>query len=144
MGSDSIKKRKRNGIHAADDAAVVTKKTKKIKNKPVEVQPDEEEIDENEESAGDEEVQEPSDDASDNEDAEKLGDEADEGDDNVDLPTNGATLLPPAADSQNFDELKLSDKTMKAIDEMGFSKMTAIQRTVCSSTECQRFPMINH
>ncbi|KAF7533127.1 hypothetical protein G7054_g7376 [Neopestalotiopsis clavispora] len=38
--------------------------------------------------------------------------------------------LPPGAESNanTFDELKLSERTMKAITEMGFTKMTEIQR----------------
>lgn len=40
------------------------------------------------------------------------------------------SLLPPSVttDAQAFSELNLSDKTMKAIGEMGFTKMTEIQR----------------
>lgn len=37
-------------------------------------------------------------------------------------------LLPPPASSETFDELNLSPKTAKAIEEMGFTKMTAIQQ----------------
>ena len=45
------------------------------------------------------------------------------------LPTNDA-LLAPGADmnAQEFTDLKLSERTMKAIEEMGFKKMTEIQR----------------
>lgn len=50
--------------------------------------------------------------------------------DGDDLLNNGNLTLPPAAetDASNFDELKLSERTMKAIKEMGFEKMTDIQR----------------
>ncbi|KAK4120337.1 DEAD-domain-containing protein [Parathielavia appendiculata] len=47
-----------------------------------------------------------------------------------DLPTdNGSLLAPPlSTGAQSFSELNLSEKTMKAIEEMGFTKMTEIQR----------------
>ncbi|KAI1381081.1 ATP-dependent RNA helicase HAS1 [Hypoxylon crocopeplum] len=51
---------------------------------------------------------------------------------NTDLPTDGAISSLHTAvgsDAQNFAELNLSEKTMKAIKEdMGFEKMTTIQR----------------
>ncbi|KXJ96531.1 ATP-dependent RNA helicase HAS1 [Microdochium bolleyi] len=59
---------------------------------------------------------------------------ADEDDDNnatgADLPDGSSLTLPPTAatDAQNFSDLKLSDKSAKAIAEMGFTKMTEIQR----------------
>jgi ATP-dependent RNA helicase DDX18/HAS1 len=47
-----------------------------------------------------------------------------------DIPKSDGALLPPSVstNAQAFSELNLSDKTMKAIDEMGFTKMTEIQR----------------
>lgn len=55
-----------------------------------------------------------------------------DGDDTMDgdaLPQNDA-LLAPAADlnAQSFADLNLSEKTMQAIGDMGFTKMTEIQR----------------
>jgi ATP-dependent RNA helicase DDX18/HAS1 len=46
------------------------------------------------------------------------------------LLNDDGALLPPSVstDAQAFSELNLSDKTMKAIGEMGFTKMTEIQR----------------
>lgn len=42
---------------------------------------------------------------------------------------NGSLLGPSVStDAQAFSELSLSDKTMKSINEMGFTKMTEIQR----------------
>lgn len=43
---------------------------------------------------------------------------------------NDGNLLPPSVttNAQDFSELGLSEKTMKAIGEMGFTKMTEIQR----------------
>jgi hypothetical protein len=43
-----------------------------------------------------------------------------------------ALILPGAADSQAFEHLNLSEKTMKAIKDMGFTQMTDIQRRVSS------------
>ncbi|KAK8129737.1 ATP-dependent RNA helicase HAS1 [Apiospora kogelbergensis] len=60
--------------------------------------------------------------------------EADEGEDapaNNDLPDGGSNLtLPPVADldAESFAQLNLSEKTMNAIEEMGFTSMTAIQK----------------
>ncbi|PHH86551.1 hypothetical protein CDD83_10060 [Cordyceps sp. RAO-2017] len=54
----------------------------------------------------------------------------DEADQDALPASDGGPLLPSAApDSQTFEELKLSDKTLTAIKEMGFSKMTSIQRS---------------
>ncbi|KAL2265864.1 hypothetical protein VTJ83DRAFT_6964 [Remersonia thermophila] len=48
----------------------------------------------------------------------------------LDIVKDNGTLLPPsvAANAQDFSELNLSEKTMKAINDMGFTKMTEIQR----------------
>ena len=45
------------------------------------------------------------------------------------LPSN-APLFPPTAASGLFADLNLSEKTTKAIEEMGFSTMTSIQQSV--------------
>lgn len=46
-----------------------------------------------------------------------------------DLPTDSASVLPTMSNEpQKFSDLKLSDKTMQAIGEMGFTNMTEIQR----------------
>jgi ATP-dependent RNA helicase DDX18/HAS1 len=48
---------------------------------------------------------------------------------NVDLPSLNAVRLPQTeAEPQKFTELKLSEKTMKAIEDMKFETMTEIQR----------------
>jgi ATP-dependent RNA helicase DDX18/HAS1 len=44
-----------------------------------------------------------------------------------DLPSGGEVSL-PGAEPQKFAELNLSDKTMKALETMGFTDMTEIQR----------------
>lgn len=56
-------------------------------------------------------------------------DDADAANDD-DLPNGGSLTLPPTAESnaQTFAELNLSERTQKAIDEMGFKQMTQIQR----------------
>ncbi|KAK8086498.1 P-loop containing nucleoside triphosphate hydrolase protein [Apiospora phragmitis] len=60
--------------------------------------------------------------------------EAEDGKDasaNNDLPDGGSNLtLPPVADldAESFAQLNFSEKTMKAIEEMGFKNMTAIQK----------------
>lgn len=137
MGLATGQKRKRNGVDAAaTDAAAASKKSKKIKNPPPVVEPEEEEEEDDVEGDDDESAEEESDGADESEDEaepadEGSGDEGSDIDDNVeDLPTDGGLLLPPTAESQTFDELKLSEKTMKAIGEMGFTKMTSIQRSV--------------
>jgi ATP-dependent RNA helicase DDX18/HAS1 len=128
MGDGIAKKRKRNGAEAVD-ATAVSKTTKKVKNPPqIEPEEEEDEILENDSEEEEEDVE--------NAAEESEADDADDdnGDDIVgDLPTDGAPILPPTADSEMFDQLKLSEKTMMAISEMGFTKMTAIQKTVCGS-----------
>jgi ATP-dependent RNA helicase DDX18/HAS1 len=48
---------------------------------------------------------------------------------NADLPSLNAVSLPQTeAEPQKFTELKLSEKTMKAIEDMKFESMTEIQR----------------
>jgi len=69
--------------------------------------------------------------------AEADDDDDDDNDDNLvqrpadsttsDLPSGGEVSL-PGAEPQKFAELNLSDKTMKALETMGFTNMTEIQR----------------
>ncbi|KAG5950772.1 ATP-dependent RNA helicase [Claviceps sorghi] len=146
MGDGVTKKRKRTGAEPPVDAAALSKKSKKAKKPVPEAQPEEESENESENE---------SDDVDDAEDAEEMGedddkdsqegsdkdgkesgaesagdeDEDEEADDTIGpLPTDGAPILPPSTDSELFEQLKLSEKTMKAIGEMGFTKMTAIQK----------------
>ncbi|ETS02817.1 ATP-dependent RNA helicase HAS1 [Trichoderma reesei RUT C-30] len=129
-------KRKRKQGDAAADG---TKKSKKLKNPPpAEVEPEEEDEVEAEEDAEVEAEDEGSDDNdndNDNEDGQSEGgsDLEDQtatrnGDGDV-IPTQSAPIVSTMADSQKFEDLKLSEKTMKAIQEMGFTKMTNIQRS---------------
>ncbi|KAM6486452.1 P-loop containing nucleoside triphosphate hydrolase protein [Trichoderma sp. SZMC 28011] len=126
------KKRKRNKVEAAAD---VTKKSKKSKNPPPPVEPEvEDEVAEEEEEEEEEEA-EVEENGNNNEDGESdagsdLADKpaARDADGDV-IPNNSAPILSTLADSQKFEDLKLSEKTMKAIQEMGFTKMTSIQRS---------------
>ncbi|KAL6835365.1 P-loop containing nucleoside triphosphate hydrolase protein [Trichoderma camerunense] len=128
------KKRKRNKVEAAADA---TKKSKKSKNPPPPVEPEvEDEVaEEEEEEEEEEEAVSNEQNGNDNEDGESdagsdLADKpaARDADGDV-IPNNSAPILSTLADSQKFEDLKLSEKTMKAIQEMGFTKMTSIQRS---------------
>lgn len=137
-------KRKRKQGDAAADG---TKKSKKLKNPPpAEVEREEEdEVEEEEEDAEVEAENEGSDDnGNDNEDGQSEGGsdledqaEARNADGDV-IPTQSAPIVSTMADSQKFEDLKLSEKTMKAIQEMGFTKMTNIQRSVCPPTQSLR------
>ncbi|TLD33958.1 hypothetical protein PspLS_00638 [Pyricularia sp. CBS 133598] len=141
MDDRSSKKRKLkevNGAKASAAAADVTVKSKKLKK----AQPQEEveskvdkssKKEEDENDWSDEEENEAADDAADQSDS-----DADEGDDTTAVPAKqaddgdipGDLTLPTTAESeaQAFSELNLSENTMKAIEEMGFTKMTEIQR----------------
>ncbi|KAF3060637.1 ATP-dependent RNA helicase HAS1 [Trichoderma lentiforme] len=127
------KKRKRNKAEAAADT---TKKSKKSKNPPPPVEPEvEDEVAEEEEEEEEEEAVSNEENGNDNEDGESdagsdLADKpvARDADGDV-IPNNSAPILSTLADSQKFEDLKLSEKTMKAIQEMGFTKMTRIQRS---------------
>lgn len=136
MGDGIAKKRKRNGAEPVVNATALSKKSKKAKNPVPKLQPQPEEASEDEESAEeDEDVEEDSVEDERDEAEEESGDEDENNDDAADdtvgeLPTDGAPILPPTTDSELFEQLKLSDKTMKAIGEMGFTKMTAIQKVV--------------
>ncbi|PWI66918.1 hypothetical protein PCL_04424 [Purpureocillium lilacinum] len=132
----ATKKRKRNGVDAVADAAAATTKSKKVKAPPPkEVEESEEESEDEDEN--EEEVEEDDEDGSEgadnsqDEDGSEASDEEQGSDLRADrvLPADATPLVPLASDSQTFDELKLSDKTMKAIGEMGFTKMTTIQRS---------------
>ena len=59
--------------------------------------------------------------------------EEDDGDGSENVPIGTGPLLPPTTHSELFRDLNLSEKTMKAIEEVGFTKMTQIQRSVCVS-----------
>lgn len=128
--------------HVEEPVAVKKRKSDKKQSVVAKVQEPEVSSDEEEESEEqDEDEEEESDageeEAEDEEDAaitraRQEADANDDGDDTVEgdaLPKNGS-LLAPGADmnAQAFTDLNLSERTMKAINEMGFTKMTEIQR----------------
>jgi ATP-dependent RNA helicase DDX18/HAS1 len=117
-------------------SSIPDKKSKKVKRAEPEPRDEPEDDSSSEEEEALKEVEDESDEA--DEDAaedSKSGDEEEEdnedkAEDNTDLPDGGKLTLPPVAgaEAQSFEELNLSDKTMKAIKEMNFTKMTEIQR----------------
>ncbi|KAI8715704.1 RNA helicase [Fusarium sp. LHS14.1] len=138
-GSKKRKFKDANGVKATKSkrsAPSVPQNSKKVKR--AEPEPHEEpEIESSNDEEDEDEVEdnEESDEADEEEDGAKSGDELEEEEEdaeegNTDLPDAGQLTLPPVAgaEAQSFEELKLSDKTMKAIKEMGFTKMTEIQR----------------
>ncbi|KAG6008304.1 ATP-dependent RNA helicase [Claviceps pusilla] len=142
MGDGVTKKRKRTGAEPAVDAAALSKKSKKTKKPAPKVQPEEDSDDDSDDSKDVEDAEEEDDeddedpeDESDKDGKESGAESADDedkddaADDTIgQLLTDGASILPPSTDSELFEQLKLSEKTMKAIGEMGFTKMTAIQK----------------
>ncbi|KAF4971938.1 hypothetical protein FSARC_1381 [Fusarium sarcochroum] len=111
-----------------------TTKTKKVKRTEPEPR-DEPEDDSSDEEKALKEDEDESDEADEDAEDSKSGDKEedtneDQAEDNTDLPDGGKLTLPPVAgaEAQSFDELNLSEKTMKAINEMKFTKMTEIQR----------------
>ncbi|KAL2207884.1 DEAD-domain-containing protein [Sarocladium strictum] len=125
MSSPAVeKKRKRRAAEAAvEEKAVGKKKSKKVVNPAVAEAEEDEEVQEKVAKIVDaNEDERPA--ASDDED-EEAGAELPSA---VGLPAASASLVAPPADSESFDELRLSERSMKAINKMGFTKMTAIQR----------------
>ncbi|KAL9563274.1 hypothetical protein ACKAV7_012641 [Fusarium commune] len=138
-GSKKRKFKDANGVKASKEKKSVTvpeKKSKKVKRTEPEPREEPEDDSSNEEKEALEEDGDESDEADEDAEDSKSGDENEEEDtedkaeDNTDLPDGGKLTLPPVAgaESQSFAELNLSEKTMKAINEMKFTKMTEIQR----------------
>ncbi|EGS23377.1 ATP-dependent RNA helicase-like protein [Thermochaetoides thermophila DSM 1495] len=139
MASESSKKRKFKDSKGPkpDEAVAKPSKFKKLKRDPT---PEERETSDSE-SGNSDGQHEPDQVDSDGEDAvsddgsfdEKVahqdedGSRPENGTDLEDVPKND-NLLPPPTNAQEFSELNLSEKTTKAIAEMGFTKMTEIQR----------------
>ncbi|KAH8735277.1 P-loop containing nucleoside triphosphate hydrolase protein [Ilyonectria robusta] len=138
-GSKKRKFKDSNGVKATNgkrSAAAIPEKSKKAKrskpeprHEPEPESSDEEDEDEDDaEADSDEEAEDDKDESGDElEDDDVKGDEAEA---DTDLPDGGKLTLPPiaGAEAQSFKELSLSEKTMKAIEEMGFTTMTEIQR----------------
>jgi ATP-dependent RNA helicase DDX18/HAS1 len=133
MASDLSKKRKHTDAKGAKSEAIssTSSKAKKVKRDPA---PEESDADGGSDSAPEADNRQAEED-SDGTDPDHDNDEdgADEQDGSAELdglPQGDGALLPPSISSnaQDFSELQLSDKTMQAISEMGFTKMTEIQR----------------
>ncbi|KAJ4267357.1 ATP-dependent RNA helicase [Fusarium torreyae] len=137
-GSKKRKFKDANGVKPSKgkkSATLPTTKTKKVKRTEPEPREEPEDDSSDEEEALKEDEDE-SDEADEDAEDSKSGDEEEEDtnedqtENNTDLPDGGKLTLPPVAgaEAQSFDELNLSEKTMKAINEMKFTKMTEIQR----------------
>ncbi|KAK1775405.1 ATP-dependent RNA helicase [Copromyces sp. CBS 386.78] len=139
MASDLSKKRKLKDTKIAteDGTATTDKKIKKVKKEKKEKKektaaeevvedittPEENDVQE-EQQNGDEAI------PTGNEDKEEDKDDDAEAGDELLKTTNNDSLIAPsiATNATDFSELNLSEKTMKAIADMGFTKMTEIQR----------------
>lgn len=128
MASETSKKRKLKDASSKDATERRSKKSKKSKVVE-EPEPEVEDVEEDDEvaSAADEENKES--DASDEGDNDESVAVADTNN-NAALPSETSLSLPQAAgtDVSAFNELALSEKTLQAIEEMGFTKMTEIQK----------------
>jgi ATP-dependent RNA helicase DDX18/HAS1 len=128
MDATLNKKRKRKSAEPAVEAVVSIKKTKKTKKPAPEVQPEEEvdDVESDDSEAAPEEADESvEEEQKTDKDDEEEDDEEEAGDE---IAAGNGQLLAPSTDSELFEDLNLSDKTMKAIKKMGFEKMTQIQR----------------
>ncbi|KAK3185700.1 ATP-dependent RNA helicase [Lecanicillium sp. MT-2017a] len=135
MDHSISKKRKRKeaeAVAAAASAEKISKKSKKA-TKPAPAKEPESSDEEDDDFEGFDEEEQAEDDEEQDDAAESEDDDDDKDDgadlNGADLPTDNAPILPLGSDAQSFDQLKLSDKTMNAINEMGFTKMTSIQKT---------------
>lgn len=138
MAPDLSKKRKyKDGKGAKSEAiaAAPQKKSKKLKRAPTPEESDAESDDAAEINNQEAEAEGASsdDDDSAEEQIEQSADDSAQQDGSADvdglLKGDGSLLGPSVStDAQAFSELNLSEKTMKAIGEMGFTKMTEIQR----------------
>ncbi|KAK0634275.1 P-loop containing nucleoside triphosphate hydrolase protein [Bombardia bombarda] len=141
MAPDPIKKRKLKEPKVAKTSSAGVSKPKRVKRAPTPQDESDAESDianesvavpdEVEAEAEDKEVDDtPEEQSPDVEMGGAQDAQQDEQDDADDTPGHIDSLLPPSihTDAQAFTELNLSEKTMKAIEEMGFTKMTEIQR----------------
>ncbi|KKY32606.1 putative atp-dependent rna helicase has1 [Diaporthe ampelina] len=132
MAPETTKKRKLKDGSVPRAASDERKAKKAKKSKVKEPESDVEEVEEVEEEAvspieddQDEDVS-----ASENDNTPQTEDPQEEEAEGAELPSQNNLSLPQAAGTevQEFQQLKLSEKTIKAIDEMGFTKMTDIQK----------------
>jgi ATP-dependent RNA helicase DDX18/HAS1 len=136
MASDLSKKRKfKDAKGVSSESSASASKAKKLKSDPTpdtsdaESDSDAGSASDSAESTHEEDLDE---DAAelDNGRREENSNDRDESADLDEIPKNDGALLPPpvSTDAEAFSELNLSEKTMSAIAEMGFTKMTEIQR----------------
>lgn len=128
MGATTSNKKRK--LQEINEAAIAAKKTKKNKSPAPPVEPPSEDEEDEEDVPSDEEgYDEGSEEKIGNGDAESDEDDkdAEEGDE---IPTADAPLLPPTTTSDKFEDMNLSEKSMRAIKAMGFTTMTKIQRSV--------------
>lgn len=113
-----------NGKAVEASAATVARQNKKAKRQAKEPES------EAEESGSEEDVEESEEEAEENDASEeKEAAESDDEGQGTDLPNREPLSLPTAGEeATEFSQLNLSEKTMRAIQGMGFSKMTEIQR----------------
>ncbi|KAK0667662.1 P-loop containing nucleoside triphosphate hydrolase protein [Cercophora samala] len=123
MASDPTSKKRK----LKSEKTSVTKKVKKAKRDPT---PEESDVEIEDapvapEPVADEEVE-----AASNKDDSEDEDDDQNGSTDLAAPKGDAPLIAPGLDTNatDFAQLNLSDRTMKAIGEMGFTKMTEIQR----------------
>ncbi|KAF3352285.1 hypothetical protein VdG1_09238 [Verticillium dahliae VDG1] len=114
---------------ATEAPVAVSRKSKKQKQ----AKDAAEESEDNFESGSEEEEQDEEDEDEDPEEAEANEEDvataANDQDADLEIPNREALTLPPSGEeAQDFSQLNLSEKTMKAIEGMGFTKMTEIQR----------------
>lgn len=125
MASETSKKRKLKD--ASKDST--EQRTKKVKKSKKVVEEPESEVEDVEE---DEAVMVPAEEEQGNDDednAKSLREKETEAEPQPDLPESNLSLPQAAgADVSSFHELALSERTLKAIDEMGFATMTEIQK----------------
>ncbi|KAK4236949.1 hypothetical protein C8A03DRAFT_35104 [Achaetomium macrosporum] len=139
MASDLSKKRKFKDEKSVKSEAISStpSSAKKLKRDPTPEESDAESGSDSGPEADNREVEEEGDSSDEsnpeNDNVDKDGNGSDEQDGSAeldDVPKSDGALLPPpiSTNAQDFSELNLSEKTMKAISEMGFTKMTEIQR----------------
>ncbi|CRK02495.1 hypothetical protein BN1723_017119, partial [Verticillium longisporum] len=114
---------------ATEAPVVVSRKSKKQKQ----AKDAAEESEDNFESGSEEEEQDEEEEDEDPEEVEAneqdVATAANDQDADLEIPNREALTLPPSGEeAQDFSQLNLSEKTMKAIEGMGFTKMTEIQR----------------
>lgn len=129
MASETTKKRKLKDGSASKPASDERKVKKAKKTKAKEPELEVEEVEE-ETASPVEDAQDGDSSASEKDRAPQTEEPQENEAENAELPSQNHLSLPQAAGTevQEFQQLNLSEKTIKAIDEMGFTKMTDIQK----------------